>query len=120
MSSVMICLRVAILEDVMEADPPVTDLSREDNLTDSEHADVDDGGVMLVEDSEDERENMPLPPPPVIQTATPHPAPVLWELIPIEEPAPLYSGVELEGEDVERHSGGEKQSALMGSTTTIY
>jgi hypothetical protein len=64
-----------------------------------EYADVDDGGAMLVEDSENERENMAPLPPPVIRVATPHPAPVLWELIPIEDPAPLYPGVELEGED---------------------
>jgi hypothetical protein len=30
-----------------------------------------------------------LPPPLVIRTATPHPAPVLRELIPIEHPAPV-------------------------------
>ena len=82
----------------MEIDPPVTDLSGDDS-TDSEYANVDDGGAMMVEDSEDERENMALPPPPIIQVATPHPAPVLRELIPIEDPAPLYPGVELEGED---------------------
>jgi hypothetical protein len=96
-SSVMIRLRVLIIEDAMEIDPPVTDLLEEDS-TDSEYADVDDGGAMLVEDSEEERENM-APPPPVIRIATPHPAPVLRELIPIEEPAPLYPGVEVEGED---------------------
>jgi hypothetical protein len=96
-SSVMIWLRVLIIEDAMEIDPPVTDLLEEDS-TDSEYADVDDGGAMLVEDSEEERENM-APPPPVIRIATPHPAPVLRELIPIEEPAPLYPGVEVEGED---------------------
>jgi hypothetical protein len=54
---------------------------------------------MMVEDSEDERENMP-PPPPIIQTTTPHPAPVLQELIPIEDPAPVVLAVEVEeGED---------------------
>jgi hypothetical protein len=98
MSPAMIRSRVSIIEDVMEIDPPMTDLSEEDS-TDSEYADVDDGGVMLVEDSEEERENMAPPPPPVIRVATPHPAPVLQELIPIEDPAPLYPGVELEGED---------------------
>jgi hypothetical protein len=46
------------------------DLTLEDESTDSEYANVDDGGVMLVEDSEDERENMP-PPPPIVQSATP-------------------------------------------------
>jgi hypothetical protein len=98
MSSTMICSRVAVLEDAMEIDPPVTDLSEGDS-TDSEYADIDDGGAMLVEDLEDKRENMAPPPPPVIQVATPHLAPVLQELIPIEDPAPLYPGVELKGED---------------------
>jgi hypothetical protein len=87
MSSAMICLRVMIIEDAMEIDPPVTDLSEEDS-TNSEYADVDDGGAMLVEDSEEERENMAPPSPPVIWVATPHPAPVLRELIPTEDPAP--------------------------------
>jgi hypothetical protein len=98
MLSVMIRSRVTIIEDAMEIDPPVTDLSEEDS-TDSEYADVDDGGAMLVEDSEDERENIALPLPPVIRVATPHPAPVLRELIPIEDPAPLHPGVKVEGED---------------------
>jgi hypothetical protein len=98
MSSLMIWSRVLVLEEVMEIDPPVTDLSG-DNSTDSEYANVDDGGAPMVEDSEDERENMAPPLPPVIRIATPHLAPVLRELIPIEEPAPLYPGVELEGED---------------------
>jgi hypothetical protein len=70
-----------------------------DDSTDSEYADVDDGEVMMVEDSEDERENMAPPPPPIIRVATPHLAPVLRELIPIEDPAPLFPGVEVEGED---------------------
>jgi hypothetical protein len=61
MSSTMIRLRVQTLEEVMEIDPPVTDLSG-DNSTDSEYVDVDDGGAMMVEDSEDERENMASPP----------------------------------------------------------
>jgi hypothetical protein len=94
----MIRSRVSIIEDAMEIDPPVTDLSEEDS-TDSEYADVDDGGAMLVEDSEDERENMAPLLPPIIWIATPHPAPVLRELILIEDPAPLYPGVEVEGED---------------------
>jgi hypothetical protein len=98
MSSAMIRSRVSIIEDAMEIDPPVTDLSEEDS-TDSEYADVDNGGAMLVEDSEEERENMAPPLPPVIRVATPHLAPVLRELIPIEDPAPLYPGVDLEGED---------------------
>jgi hypothetical protein len=98
MSSSMLWSRVLTLEEAMEIDPPVTDLSGDDS-TDSEYADVDDGGAMMVEDSEDERENMAPPLPPVIQVATPHPAPVLRELIPIEDPTPLYPGVKLEGED---------------------
>ena len=94
----MIQSRVTVIEDAMEIDPPVMDLSEEDS-TDLKYADVDDDGAMLVEDSEDERENMALPPPPIIRLATPHPAPVLRELILIEDPAPLHPGVDLEGED---------------------
>jgi predicted nucleic acid-binding Zn-ribbon protein len=87
--------RITTLEEVMEAAPTPTDLTSEDE----EYADVDDGGAMMVEDSEDERENMP-PPPMVIWTATPHPAPVLRELIPIEEPAPApATEVDAKGED---------------------
>jgi hypothetical protein len=97
MSSAMIWSQVSIIEDAMEIDPPVMDLL--EDLMDSEYADVDDGGVMLVEDLEEERENMAPPPPPIIRVVTPHPAPVLRELILIEDPAPLYPGVELEGED---------------------
>jgi hypothetical protein len=99
MSSAMIRSRVSIIEDAMEIDPPITDLS--DDSTDSEYADMDDGGAMMVEDSEEERENMALPLPPVIRCATPHPAPVLRELIPIEDLAPVHPGVEVEveGED---------------------
>jgi hypothetical protein len=102
MSSAMIRSRVAIIEDAMEIDPPMTDLLERES-TDLEYADMDDGGAMLVEDSEDERENMAPPPPPVIRVATPHPAPVLRELILIEEPAPLYPGVNFEGEDDARY-----------------
>jgi hypothetical protein len=50
---------------------------------------------------EDKRENMP-PPLPVFRVATPHPAPVLQELILIEDPAPVAPAVEvidIEGED---------------------
>jgi hypothetical protein len=96
MSSAMIRSRVSIIEDAMGIDPPVMDLSGDDS-TELEY--LDDGGAMLVEDSEDERENMAPPPPPIVRVATPHPAPVLWELIPIEDPAPLYPGVKLKGED---------------------
>jgi hypothetical protein len=98
MLSAMIRSRVSIIEDAMEIDPPVMDLSEEDS-TNLEYADVDDSGAMLVEDSEEERENMALPPLPVIWVATPHPVPVLRELIPIEDPAPLHPGVDFEGED---------------------
>jgi hypothetical protein len=98
MSLAMIRSRVMIIEDAMEINPPITDLS-EEGSTDSEYADVDDSGAMLVEDSEEERENMAPPLPPVIRVATPHLAPVLRELIPIEDPAPLHPGVEVEGED---------------------
>ena len=42
---------------------------------------------------------VPIPvPPPIICVTTPCP-PVLWELIPINNPAPLAPGVEVEGED---------------------
>jgi hypothetical protein len=51
----MIRSRVSVLEEAMEIDPPVTDLSGGDS-TDLEYADVDDGGAMMVEDSEDERD----------------------------------------------------------------
>jgi hypothetical protein len=103
MLSLMICLRVLVLEEAMEIEPPVTDLSGED-LTNSEYADVDDGGAMLVDDSEDERDQenvIPIPiPPPVIRIDTPRPPTVLWELIPIDEPAPVVPAVEVEeGED---------------------
>ena len=56
---------------------------------------------MLVEDLEDERDQeneVPIPIPPIICVATPCP-PVLWELIPIGNPAPLVPGVKVEGED---------------------
>jgi hypothetical protein len=46
MSSSMIRLRVSVLEETMEIDPPVTDLSGDDDSTDSEYADVDDGGAI--------------------------------------------------------------------------
>jgi hypothetical protein len=82
----------------MEIDPPITDLS-EGDLTDSEYADVGDGEAMLVEDLEDKRENVAPPSLPIVRVATPHLAPVLRELIPIEDPASLYPGVKLEGED---------------------
>ena len=87
----------------MEINPPVTDLSGDDNSTDSEYADVDDGGAMLVDDSEEERDQenvVPIPiPPPAVRLDTPRPPTVLWELILIEDPA-LVPAVEVdEGED---------------------
>jgi hypothetical protein len=103
MSSAMIRSRVSVLEEAMEIDPPVTDLSGDDDSTDSEYADVDDGGAMLVDDSEDERDQenvVPIPiPPPVIRIDTPRPPTVLRELIPIEEPAPVPAVEVDEGED---------------------
>ena len=103
MSSTMIRSRVSVLEEAMEIDPPVTDLSGDDDSTDSAYADVDDGGAMLVDDSEDERDQenvVPIPiPPPAVRLDTPHPPTVLRELIPIEEPAPVPAVEVEEGED---------------------
>jgi hypothetical protein len=103
MSSSMICSRVAVLEEVIEIDPPITDLSGDDDSTDSEYADVDDGGAMLVDDSEEERDQenvVPIPiPPPVIRLDTPRPPTILQELIPIEAPAPVPAVEVDEGED---------------------
>ena len=103
MSSTMIRSRVTVLEEAMEIDPPVTDLSGDDDSTDSEYADVDDGGAMLVDDYKEERdqENIaPIPiPPPAVHLDTPRPPTVLWELIPIEEPAPIPAVEVDEGED---------------------
>ena len=87
----------------MEIDPLVMDLSGDDNLTDSEYADVDDGGAMLVDDSEEERDQenvVPIPiPPPAVHLDTPHPPTILRELIPIEAPAPTPTVQVDEGED---------------------
>ena len=103
MSSAMIRSRVTVLEEVMEIDPPVTDLSGDDDLTDSEYANVDDGGAMLVDDSEEEgdQENVVpiLIPPPAVRLDTPHPPTILRELIPIEAPAPTPAVEVDEGED---------------------
>jgi hypothetical protein len=103
MSSSMIRSRVLVLEEAMEIDPPVTDLSGDDDSTDSEYADVDDGGAMLVDDSEEERDQenvVPIPvPPPVIRLDTPRPPTILRELIPIEAPAPVPAAEVDEGED---------------------
>jgi hypothetical protein len=103
MSSAMIRSRVSVLEEAMEIDPPVTDLSGDDDSTDSEYADVDDGGAMLVDDSEEERDQeniVPIPiPPPVVRLDTPRPPTILQELIPIEAPAPVPAVEVDEGED---------------------
>ena len=103
MSSTMIRSRVTVLEEAMEIDPPVTDLSGDDDSTDSEYADVDDGGAMLVDDSEEEREQeniAPIPiPPPAVRLDTPRPPTILRELIPIEAPAPVLAVEVDEGED---------------------
>jgi hypothetical protein len=103
MSSSMIRSRVAVLEEVMEIDPPITDLSGDDDSTDLEYADVDDGGAMLVDDSEEERDQeniVPVPiPPPVVRLDTPRPPTILRELIPIEAPAPVPAVEVDEGED---------------------
>ena len=103
MSSTMIRSRVTVLEEAMEIDPPVMDLSGDDDSTDSEYADVDDGGAMLVDDSEDERDQeniVPIPiPPPAVRLDTLRPPTVLRELIPIEEPAPIPAEEVNEGED---------------------
>ena len=103
MSSAMIRLRVTVLEEAMEIDPPVMDLSGDDNSTDSEYANVDDGGAMLVDDSEEERDQenvIPIPiPPPAVQLDTPRPPTILRELIPIEAPAPTPAVEVDEGED---------------------
>ena len=99
----MICSRVSVLEEAMEIDPPVMDLSGGDS-TDLEYADINDGGAMLVDNSEDERDQeniVPIPIPPLaIRLNTPCPLTVLRELIPIEDPAPVVPAVEVnEGED---------------------
>ena len=103
MSSTMIRSRVTVLEEAMEINPPVTDLSRDDDSMDLEYADVDDGGDMLVDDSEEERDQeniVPIPiPPPAVRLGTPRPPTVLRELIPIEEPAPVPAVEVDEGED---------------------
>ena len=103
MSLSMIHSRVSVLEEAMEIDPPITDLSGDNDSTDSEYADVDDGGAMFVDDSEDERDQeniVPiLIPPPVVCLDTPRPPTILRELIPIEAPAPVPAVEVDEGED---------------------
>ena len=101
MSSAMIQSRVSVLEEAMEIDPLVTDLS--DDSSNLEYADVDDGEAMLVDDLEEERDQenvvLILIPPPVICLDTPRPPTILWELIPIEAPAPVPAVEVDEGED---------------------
>jgi hypothetical protein len=86
MSSTMLRSWVQTLEDVMEQDPPSVDLTSED----LEYQDVDDSGAMMVEDSEDERDQENVPPP-VLHVDTPHSAPVA--------PAIEVVNVNVEGED---------------------
>jgi hypothetical protein len=81
----------------MEVDPPLVDLTSE-GLMDSEYQNMDDGGAMLVEDSEDEQENIP---PPVVQVDTPHLAPIVQSLIPIKDPAPVAPAVKVVDADAE-------------------
>ena len=87
----------------MEIDPLVTDLSGDEDSTDLEYADVDDGGAMLVDDLEEERDQenvVPIPiPPPAIHLDTPRPPTILQELIPTEVPAPVPAVEIDEGED---------------------
>jgi hypothetical protein len=103
MLSSMIRSRVSVLEEAMEIDPPIMDLSGDDDSMDSEYAEVDDGGAMLVDDSEEERDQeniVPIPiPPPVVRLDTPRPPTILQELIPIEAPAPVPAVEVDEGED---------------------
>jgi hypothetical protein len=95
MSSSMIRSRVAVLEEAMEIDPPVTDLSGDNDSTDSEYADVDDS-----EEERDQENIVPIPiPPPVVRLDTPRPPTILWELIPIKAPAPVPAAEVDEGED---------------------
>ena len=117
MSSSMIRLRVTVLEEAMEIDPPIMDLSGKNDSTDSEYADVDDGGAMLVDDSEEERDQenvVPIPiPPPTLHMDTPCPLTILRELIPIKDPAPTPAVEVEEGED-DTH-WGQRGSYLAGT-----
>jgi hypothetical protein len=79
----------------METDTPAIDFMSED----SDYQDVDNGGVMLVEDSEDEQENVP----PILHQDTPHPAPIVRSLILIKDLAPLALAVEV----VDINEGGD-------------
>jgi hypothetical protein len=89
MSSLMIHSRVQVLEEAMEIDPPVTNLS-EGEL---EYEDMDDGGVMLVEDSEDERDQENVAPIliPAPHFVTPFPSVAFQSLILIEDLAPWFA-----------------------------
>jgi hypothetical protein len=101
MSSALVRMRVVSLEDVMESTLTPTNLTLDDS--DSDYTNVNDGGAMMVEDSEDERENVPPLSPILPRRDTPHPAPVFCSLIPIEDPVPTPAvevvDVDAEGED---------------------
>jgi hypothetical protein len=88
MSSAMIQTQVKVLEETMEIDPPLTDLTSKD----LDYQDVDDGGVMLVEDSKEERDQENIAP---VCLDTPHSAPIIWSLILIKDLAPLAPAVEV-------------------------
>jgi hypothetical protein len=113
MSSSMIWTQVQAVEEVMELDPPFINLMTDDLLIDAEFQDVDEGGAMMEEDSEDERDQENVPPP-VIQVDTPYPAPVVWSLIPIENPAPVTPAVKVtaEGEDDAWYITGDKTPCI--------
>jgi hypothetical protein len=74
---------------MMEMAPSPTDLMSEN----SDYQDVDHRGVMLVEDSEDEQEN--IPPLVLVHQNTPHPVSLVQSLIPIEDPAPITPVVDI-------------------------
>jgi hypothetical protein len=82
-------------QDVAEKSRRLSDFLQIRALSQEKQEGVDRGVV----GNSERGQNQVRTPPPMIQAGTPHPAPVLWELISIKEPAPLYPGVELEGED---------------------
>jgi hypothetical protein len=96
---VTIHLRVQVLEEAMETDSPSMDLTSED----SDYQEFDDGGVMLVEDLEDEGNEEKFVPilVPAPWVSTPFPGVVLNTLIPIEDPAPVVPSIDVDtkGED---------------------
>jgi hypothetical protein len=79
MSSTLVQDQVSTLEDMMEMALTPMDLTSDD----SDYVDVDDRGVIMVEDSEDERDQENIPPPILPCQDTPHPAPVCQEHYPI-------------------------------------